>query len=140
MAAESINKKSQNIVRHLETIIDHFCLSFKFFILIIIIINVNTRFFFFFLYEINHCFLLRITMYQNKQSTFKQLFFLFQLSLKCRAPEVSQYVYQMYDAILKNWTSLSSFSLSTYSSLPPQPATTTSVAEDPALQCFLPLF
>lgn len=25
-----------------------------------------------------------------------------QLSLKCRAPEVSQYVYQAYDAILKN--------------------------------------
>lgn len=25
-----------------------------------------------------------------------------QLSLKCRAPEVSQYVYQMYDAVLKN--------------------------------------
>ena len=25
-----------------------------------------------------------------------------QLSLKCRAPEVSQYVYQMYDSILKN--------------------------------------
>ncbi|TSP36091.1 AP-2 complex subunit beta [Bagarius yarrelli] len=24
------------------------------------------------------------------------------LSLKCRAPEVSQYVYQMYDAVLKN--------------------------------------
>lgn len=26
-----------------------------------------------------------------------------QLSLKCRAPEVSQYVYQMYDSVLKNW-------------------------------------
>lgn len=25
-----------------------------------------------------------------------------QLSLKCRAPEVSQYIYQAYDAILKN--------------------------------------
>lgn len=25
-----------------------------------------------------------------------------QLSLKCRAPEVSQYVYQMYDSVLKN--------------------------------------
>lgn len=27
-----------------------------------------------------------------------------QLSLKCRAPEVSQYIYQMYDSVLKNWT------------------------------------
>lgn len=25
-----------------------------------------------------------------------------QLSLKCRAPEVSQYIYQMYDSVLKN--------------------------------------
>lgn len=24
------------------------------------------------------------------------------LSLKCRAPEVSQYIYQVYDSILKN--------------------------------------
>jgi hypothetical protein len=29
---------------------------------------------------------------------------LFQLSLKCRAPEVTQYVYQVYDSVLKNWT------------------------------------
>lgn len=50
-----------------------------------------------------------------------------QLSLKCRAPEVSQYIYQMYDSVLKNWTCSNTehlcFNLTTDSGVSSSPTT-----------------